>query len=275
MKEFEEYKKSPEWIQVNSKKGMGLDGFKYIFFWEWAHRVLGRSIGFTFFGPMVYFWARGYLQPRLKATLLSLFVFGGIQGAIGWWMVKSGLVDKKNTKEIDKTPRVSPYRLVTHAGAAYGLYAVCLWQSFNILRRPQEAVINNFEKIAANNAYRTALSRLAYGLLPFVLLTGFFTAGTNAGISCNTFPKVGENWFYGSKHFFNADDVPFWKNFTENKLICQVNHRTLATIMTLLATYSLGSLFKLRFLTPASRVSIWFLLLALWAQLTIGVNVIW
>ena len=77
-KEFEEYKKSPEWIQVNSKKGMDLSGFKYIFFWEWAHRILGRSIGFTFFLPMTYFWARGYLQPQLKRTLLGLFAFGGL-----------------------------------------------------------------------------------------------------------------------------------------------------------------------------------------------------
>ena len=76
--EFEEYKKSPEWINVNSKLGMDLNGFKYIFFWEWAHRILGRSIGFTFFLPMVYFWARGYLQKRLKLTLISLFALGGL-----------------------------------------------------------------------------------------------------------------------------------------------------------------------------------------------------
>jgi heme a synthase len=126
-KEFEEYKQSPEWINVNSKLGMELDGFKKIFYWEWGHRILGRSIGFTFFVPMVYFWARGYLQNRLKFTLVSLFGLGGIQGAIGWWMVKSGLVDKKNTKELDKTPRVSPYRLATHAGFAYSLYSICLW----------------------------------------------------------------------------------------------------------------------------------------------------
>lgn len=124
--EFDEYKKSPEWINVNSKLGMDLSGFKYIFFWEWAHRILGRSIGFTFFIPMVYFWARGYLKGRLKFTLLSLFALGGLQGAIGWWMVSSGLVDKKLTNEVDKTPRVSPYRLACHAGFAYSLYAVCL-----------------------------------------------------------------------------------------------------------------------------------------------------
>jgi heme A synthase len=69
-------------------------------------------------------------------------------------MVKSGLVDKKNTKEVDKAPRVSPYRLAIHAGFAYTLYAVCLWQTYNILRRPQEAIINNFQKVAANNAFR-------------------------------------------------------------------------------------------------------------------------
>ena len=106
---------------------MDLDGFKYIFFWEWGHRILGRSIGFTFFVPMIYFWGRGYLQKRLKATLLGLFAMGGVQGAIGWWMVSSGLVDKVETKEVDKTPRVSPYRLAVHAGFAYSLYSVCMW----------------------------------------------------------------------------------------------------------------------------------------------------
>ena len=112
---------------MNKDKGMDLNGFKYIFFWEWAHRILGRSIGFTFFVPLAYFWARGYLQSRLRMTLAYAFMFGGLQGAIGWWMVSSGLVDKHKTKEVDKTPRVSPYRLATHAGMAYSLYTVCLW----------------------------------------------------------------------------------------------------------------------------------------------------
>jgi len=93
--EFAEYKKSPEYLNVNKEKGMGLKGFKYIFYWEWGHRMLGRSIGVTFFVPLVYFWARGYLQQRLKLALGSLFLLGGVQGGIGWWMVKSGLVDKK------------------------------------------------------------------------------------------------------------------------------------------------------------------------------------
>ena len=120
---------------------MDLTGFKYIFFWEWFHRIVGRSIGVIFFGPMVYFLARGYIQPRLKLTLMGLFGLGAVQGGVGWWMVKSGLVDKKNTTEVDKTPRVSPYRLTVHAGTAYFLYGVCFWQAMNVLRRPQEAVI--------------------------------------------------------------------------------------------------------------------------------------
>lgn len=115
---------------------MDLSGFKYIFFWEWAHRMLGRSLGITFLVPMTYFWARGYLKGKLKFTLLSLFAFGGLQGAIGWWMVSSGLIDKKETGEVDKTPRVSPYRLSVHAGFAYTLYAVTLWQTLNCLKRP-------------------------------------------------------------------------------------------------------------------------------------------
>ena len=126
-KEFAEYKKSPEWLQINQHKGMDLSGFKYIFFWEWFHRIIGRSIGVIFFVPMTYFMARGYIRPHLRNVLFGLFALGGLQGAIGWWMVKSGLVDKKKTTEIDKTPRVSPYRLAVHAGNAYFLYGVLLW----------------------------------------------------------------------------------------------------------------------------------------------------
>lgn len=97
---------------------------------------MGRSIGLIFFGPMAYFFARGYIQPRLRNILIGTLGLGATQGFIGWWMVKSGLVDKKNTKEVDKAPRVSPYRLALHAGTAYFIYSVCFWQSMNCLRRP-------------------------------------------------------------------------------------------------------------------------------------------
>ena len=275
IEEFEQYKKSPEWLQINKDKGMDLNGFKYIFFWEWAHRILGRSIGFTFFVPLAYFWARGYMMGRLRAVLTFAFVFGGLQGAIGWWMVSSGLIDKHKTNEVDKTPRVSPYRLTTHAGLAYSLYSVCLWQTMNVLRPNQEAFVNTWAKLAANNNHRAYLKRAVVSVLPLVLLTGFFTAGTSAGAACNTFPFVGSNWFYNKNHFLSREEYPLWKNFTENKLICQVNHRTLASFMTLWVTVLGFFAYRLPNLPMSAKRSMILLVLSLWGQMFIGMNVIW
>lgn len=115
---------------------MDVEGFKKIYFIEWAHRVVARSIGLIFMAPFSYFWFRGYLQPRLKKTLLGLLAFGALQGVIGWWMVKSGLVDKEKTTEIDKTPRVSPYRLTVHGYSAYIIYGIGIWLGMHLLRRP-------------------------------------------------------------------------------------------------------------------------------------------
>lgn len=90
-KEFDEYKEFPEYYLINKHKGMDLEGFKQIYFVEWAHRVVARSIGLVFMGPLAYFWYRGYLMPRMKKSLLFLLGFGALQGFVGWWMVKSGL----------------------------------------------------------------------------------------------------------------------------------------------------------------------------------------
>ena len=134
--EFEEYKKYPEYYLVNKERGMDLEGFKRIYFVEWAHRILGRSLGLTFTGPLIYFWYKGYLMPSMKKYMMGMLFFGGLQGAIGWWMVKSGLVDKVQTKELDKTPRVSPYRLMVHGYSAYIIYGLGVWFSLQTLRRP-------------------------------------------------------------------------------------------------------------------------------------------
>lgn len=180
-------------------------------------------------------------------------------------MVKSGLINKKKTTEVDKTPRVSPYRLSVHAGMAYSLYAFTFWNTMNILRRPQEQIVNTMAKLRQYSLLKKSLMKFGMTLLPLVLLTGFFTAGTCAGYSCNTFPWVGPNWFYSSKHFMPSDEVPLWKNFFENKLICQVNHRTLASLMTLWATFVGGKMLMLTQLNMATRASIIFLVSALWA----------
>lgn len=122
-------------------------------------------------------------------------------------MVSSGLKDKHKTTEVDKTPRVSPYRLAVHAGNAYLLYAVCLWQSLNCLRRPQEAFIN-LKNLQSHNIMRRKMLKFTFGFVPIVLLTGFFVAGISGGQSCNTFPMVGDNYFISRKHL-NAD-IPLW-----------------------------------------------------------------
>ena len=132
-------------------------------------------------------------------------------------MVSSGLKDKDLNKKVDKTPRVSPYRLTFHAGNAYMLYGVCLWQSMNLMRRPQEAV-TTMRNLAPLKSMRLRMVALSALILPYVLVSGFFTAGTSAGAACNTFPKVGDKWFYNRNNFLA--DIPMWKNFTENKLIC-------------------------------------------------------
>jgi len=116
---------------------------------------------------------------------------------------------------------------------------------------------------------------ITHSVFPVVLLTGFFTAGTNAGISCNTFPWVGEHWFYTKNHFFVSDEIPFWRNFTENKLICQVNHRTLATLMTLWTTFVGIGMIKLINISFSSKTSIILLILSLWTQMSIGISAIW
>ena len=113
---FEKYQQIPEYQQIN--QGMSLGEFKFIYWWEWGHRFLGRFIGLVFVIPLIYFWLTGRLEQHLKPKLLFLFALGGMQGFVGWWMVKSGLVDRVD---------VSQYRLATHLTIAFVIFAVALW----------------------------------------------------------------------------------------------------------------------------------------------------
>lgn len=142
----------------------------------------------------------------------------------------------------------------------------------NLLRRPQEAVIN-MKNIHAHNLMRQSLSRVVHLFLPVILLTGFFVAGISGGTSCNTYPMIGPNYFLNKNHF--NKDIPLWQNFTENKLVAQVNHRTLASLMTLIVTYKTVPLIGNKALTMQARLASALLLGAVWMQLSIGVNTIW
>lgn len=120
---------------------------------------------------------------------------------------------------------------------------------------------------------RSSLFMITHGIMPVILLTGFFVAGISGGKSCNTYPMVGPHYFLTRNHFMEG--IPLWQNFTENKLVAQVTHRTLATIMTLLVTYKTVSILRMTGLTYQAKFASALLLAAVWMQLSIGVNTIW
>lgn len=222
---FALYKQIPQYRLLN--EGFGLDGFKRIFWLEWTHRLWGRLIGFVFFVPLVWFWATGRIERRLRPRLAVIFLLGGLQGAVGWFMVASGFFP-------DSTA-VSPYRLVIHLVLALVLYAAILWTGLSVLRPAAAA------EGPAQEAARRGLRRLAGLCVASVSLTivaGGFVAGTRAGLTYNTFPLMDGRLVpegYGSLE-------PFLRNLTENITAVQFDHRLLATLTALLclATAALG-----------------------------------
>ena len=210
---FELYRASPEYLQVNAS--MDLVGFKSIFWFEYFHRILGRLIGLCFLLPMLYFFVRYPLSGRLRMQLLGLFVLGGAQGVLGWYMVMSGLVDD---------PRVSQYRLVAHLGLALLIYAAVFWLACGYFVR------HLGQRYAPPVKLRRS-SLMLVGLMSLTILAGGFVAGTHAGYAFNTFPLMNGSLLpegYGALS-------PVWKNLFENVAAVQFNHRLLASLTLLLA----------------------------------------
>jgi cytochrome c oxidase assembly protein subunit 15 len=200
---FEMYQRSPEFEKVNSH--MTVDGFKGIFWLEYLHRLLGRLIGLVFLVPFAYFMWRGYIRKNELLKYGLMFVLGGLQGVLGWYMVKSGLVDN---------PRVSQYRLVAHLVAAIAIYAYMLWIALSLLRTG-----------GPTEAHRWFPRTLLLGALVLTtIISGGFVAGLDAGLIYNTFPRMGNYWI--------PPDVtalsPVWLNSFENMAAVQFNHRVLA-----------------------------------------------
>ena len=203
--EFERYQAFPEYQKVN--QGMSLAAFKSIFWFEYSHRMLGRTIGTAFLLPFLFFLARRAIPRALAPKLLLLFVLGGMQGLIGWWMVRSGLVDR---------PDVSHYRLTTHLGSAFVLYAALLWVALSQLR-----------EVGGRVPRDRPLARLMAGVTAAVFLTvlsGGLVAGLNAGFSYNTFPLMGGQVVPPGYLALQ----PWWSNLTENPVSVQFHHRVLA-----------------------------------------------
>ena len=205
---FNKYRTSPEYLKINA--GMSLDAFKSIFYWEYGHRVLGRVIGLIYFLPLLFFFFKGMVPKEWFAKLFGLFVLGGLQGLMGWYMVKSGLVD---------IPHVSQYRLTAHLGLAIVIFMCMLWFAMDFLRGQ---VLHGQ---ASGSYLRTSL--LAVFIIFVMMLSGGFVAGTKAGFIMNTFPTMNGEWVPSSWMAM----TPAWRNLFENAVTIQFFHRFIAVLV--------------------------------------------
>ena len=210
---FEMYQQSPEFQKKNSH--MDVDAFKGIFWLEYLHRVLGRLIGLAFFVPMVWFLARGYIPWSRSPRYFFMLLLGGMQGLLGWYMVKSGLVDN---------PAVSQYRLTAHLMSAFLILAFMWWTALSLLH-PSEGRERHpwFGKTVALT-----------GLITLTIISGGFVAGLKAGKLYNTFPMMGDYWVPPGLMALE----PAWRNFFDNHATVQFDHRILAmTTFALIVAY--------------------------------------
>jgi cytochrome c oxidase assembly protein subunit 15 len=206
--EFQRYQQIPEYELVN--RGMTLAEFKTIFWWEWAHRFLGRFIGLAFLVPLLWFWATGRIGRSLAPQLAGIFVLGGLQGAIGWWMVASGL-----TERVD----VSQYRLAVHLTLAFGILALVVWVARGLTPRPATAEPGR------------GLAWAVLGLLFVQVFLGGLVAGLDAGLVANTWPTM-DGTLIPDGLFVTE---PWWRNAFDNPVTAQFDHRVVAYLILVLA----------------------------------------
>ena len=244
---FDAYRRSPQFVHQNA--WMQLADFKQIYFWEYVHRLLGRAIGVVTIVPWLYFVLRRYVTRAVAVRTFSVLVLGGLQGALGWWMVKSGLVNE---------PRVSHYRLAAHLLLAFGVGQWILWQALELLPSP---VVDSREQLPRGTR------ALALGVLPLIalqVLYGAFMAGTRAGYVSSTFPDM--NGHYAPWHFFSASSPG--ASLLDNPLTIHYVHRVLA--FALLIYVSLLA-WLLRAASPLLRAAALFVVLATLGQAALGV----
>lgn len=257
---LEKYRQIPEYQIVN--KGMSMAEFQFIYWWEWGHRFLGRFIGIAFFIPFLFFWLTNRLSPPLTYKLLAVFVLGGLQGFMGWYMVQSGLSER-----ID----VSQYRLAAHLGLAVIIFGCVYWlarslRSDDVQASTQQAA----SSISSENAKHMFWAKIsAYGLMIgifFQIILGAFVAGLHAGRSHNTWPLMDGQTIPDG--LFQMS--PWYLNFFENVMTVQFDHRMMAY---LLVIWSFGHVYLLvkaqfhkDFLNSASLI-----VLAMLAQTAMGI----
>ncbi|MGH7034822.1 MAG: COX15/CtaA family protein [Stellaceae bacterium] len=280
---FARYRAIPQYLAVHPD--MTLAQFKSIYFWEYFHRLWGRLIGVAFLVPFLYFLARGMVTRALAPKLAALFVLGGLQGALGWYMVESGLANRIE---------VSQYRLAAHLAMAVIIYLAMLWVALDLLTssssfprpstgsgRESRAELDprfrggDDNKKARNNAkWLRRGAGIVLGLVFVTLVAGAFVAGTRAGYIDNTFPLM-------EQHFVPPDYwhlAPWWRNWFENLASVQFDHRVLAeTTWLAIAVLWLSSLRAK--LAPSARWALHALFAAACLQVALGIatllTVVW
>jgi cytochrome c oxidase assembly protein subunit 15 len=246
LEEFEKYKQIPQYEQLN--KGMTLDEFKGIFWWEWAHRILARGVGFLVAVPLVFFWLTGRLERSLRWPLVGLLALGGLQGAIGWWMVASGLAERVS---------VSQYRLATHLTLACIIIAATTYIARGLAVYSQAFATRGVQRFA--------------GILVLLVLVqiylGGLVAGLHAGLSYNTWPLMDGAIVPGDLLIIE----PAWRNFFENPKTVQFVHRMAAyTVLAAAVWHAWATARAHPGSTHARRA--WLLVLLVLGQAAIGVG---
>jgi cytochrome c oxidase assembly protein subunit 15 len=244
---FEGYKTIPQYRELNA--GMTLAEFKTIFWWEWSHRLLGRLIGMAYLLPFLWFIWRGQLGAELRRRLWLIFGLGTLQGAVGWWMVASGLSQRVE---------VSQLRLATHLVLALTIFAGIVWTLRRLVERP---------KVAASSRLKiTAAALLA---LTFVqLYLGALVAGLRAGKIYNTWPEIDGGLIPSTARLFF--DAPWWRNLFDNMLTVQFEHRMTAYGLFVLAVLHVLDAIRSRAGAFAVKGALW-LVAAITVQATLGI----
>jgi cytochrome c oxidase assembly protein subunit 15 len=248
--EFEKYKQIPEFEAEHP--GMDINGFRFIYFWEWAHRQLGRIIGLAFAVPFLILAVSRRLPTGRGLTMFSVLILIGLQGAIGWWMVHSGLQDGMVS--------VSQYRLATHLGMAFIILGILLWLFFDA-RRDWRRDKGQGEGL---------LAPLFLGLVYLQIIAGAFVAGTGSGKTYNSWPLM-DGQFVPSGYWFTS---PAWRNLFENSAAIQFNHRMLAYILLIVFAAFFVKYHRSAHLRPPFVVLglllLWQVMLGIWTLLAIA-----
>ena len=204
---FEEYKKFPEYQKINIHNDFTLSDYKFIYFWEWFHRFIGRIIGLAFIAPFVYFLLKKRLSTATIKKCVVLLFMGGFQGFLGWFMVRSGLIND---------PDVSHFRLALHLTFAFITFAYTLWVALDLIYPEKKKIEKSLRTIA----------RVALALLLLQIIYGGFVAGLNAGLIHNHWPLMSDGQFIHDSVFLEQKNL--FLSFTEGKSGVQFVHRTLA-----------------------------------------------